>query len=1655
MRLRRSRMTAMEGTHLMREPRRAATADARVERRALGTSTRDAHVLRGLWRPASIAATLVMALAVLLLPASASATLYVDGFFGNPTSSTGNTGGLFNQPRGVAVNGATGDVYVVDQSNHRIQQFDASGDFVRAWGRDVVRTGMNNDVSTSAFEVCDTQHPTTPNDPADCKQGVSSGTTGGQMNTPQGIAVDDATDAVYVTDGGRLRVQEFTAEGEFVRAWGRDVVIAGQPNDVGTTAFEVCDTQHPTTPNDPSDCKAGTAAGIGGAFASTFDGYPAVVPAGAPNAGNVVVADPGNRRVQEFTATGEFVRAFGWDVVASGPGDTLENEFEVCVGADGDACQAGPSGDVPGAPAGRFATAYPKRVAVDAVGAVYTVEGSVSNRRVQKTVHTGDPPGLVPSTFAQGTLSEGPDNDGSPLEIAVDPVQGRVFVARWHGPGAWTCPDGSASANFDVRIWELTATGTVLDRHAECAGFTFSNASGRGLAFRRAAGSGDSDRLYLASQLSGHRVWVFDDDGIVPAIASIDPATAVTDTTAELSGTVDPNSVNNDFAPTTWRLQYSRNGIDWTTSSSGSLPAGTDPVAVAGQATGLLPSTSYRIRVVTRKPFGNPEVASPELTLLTDAVKPELTQVRPDSVAETSARLTGRVNPHSTPTSYRFEWGRDGFDNVLPVPDGPVGSGPTAVFVAEQLSGLQPGTTYQFRLVATSATEGATTSATKTFTTPAAPAGGMARAYELVSPADKLGGTGVGEWYRGVGSMGHSGVAAHRGERFAAQGRFGSVLLDDPAFSFANDWALAGRAGDHAGWRSHSPLSHPSGRIARASFMIMQAAASDLSAFFWGANSTPAFFPELEQERWGRFNAGFLSDWGAPPESPTRWELFGPDDLSLTAGEPTLDVQDARLWDVKLSGDASTAVGVPNIDTDFDPRLPVVAGLAGEGDPSEPDWEASPPDLGGLESGRLIYAADLSGALSDEFAIGERTLVNVCSGEAGADRTEIPAVDGGNLVAQDCPDPLADHSDRLVSDRGATLKTADGSSGSADGVVSEDGSRIFFMSPDPLATGVPDGTSQPCVGSGAATLCPPQLYVRQDNGDGTFTTRWISRAEDGLLGSQDASLTGSVRFEGASADGSRVLFRTNSPLTADDPNGAKDIDGGVVLPPEGGVTSGAASGNSWDLYLYDMPSDPGADIGDGELTRVSGGPDGHGDCNSPVPAFGGGGSGADNGEVGALRFASKDASRVYFTCAAPLPGVPAPSNGTITSPGGDHATTDETNLYLYDREQPEAERWRFVARLPRVTGADDIDVCASTGTVPRSPLGAAGQSPDIELEPAEGANCVRGTDDGGFVTFLTTGRLTADDPPAPATGDIYGYDAEADELVRISAAQAGVGGTYRCATNVSTPLCHGDAGIDQQGSVATGGTVNVALGVATDPLVAGDRIAFFQSRSRLVPEDTDDAYDVYQWRNGDLSLVTTGTSATDGALYRGNDVSGRNVYFATRDQLSWQDFDAVADIYTARVDGGIVEPVPPAPCDVLAHECRGDGPAPVAVAPATQAPSGGNASPGARQRLAVAAPRARARRRAARRGVLVLRLRTAAAGPVRAVARARIGRRARIVARAATRAEAAGRTVLRLRLSRPARRRLAAGRRLRVVVRVGAPGARTKAIAVVLRRAGR
>ena len=213
--------------------------------------------------------------------------------------SAGTLGGELNLPKGIAVD-PVGNVYVADTSNNRIQEYDSSGAFIRAFGLDVDSGGG------TGFEICTVA--------SNCKAGGASPVGGGTIFSPAAIAVD-SDGAIYVANGLR-RVDKFTTTGgvaAFDRAWGPDVDTGGG------TGFEVCTVA--------ASCKTGAVGtGLGGEIN---------LPVGvAVAAGDVYVFGGAGFRVDKFTTSGGWVSAWGKDVVSGGG-----TGFEVCTVASN--CKTG------------------------------------------------------------------------------------------------------------------------------------------------------------------------------------------------------------------------------------------------------------------------------------------------------------------------------------------------------------------------------------------------------------------------------------------------------------------------------------------------------------------------------------------------------------------------------------------------------------------------------------------------------------------------------------------------------------------------------------------------------------------------------------------------------------------------------------------------------------------------------------------------------------------------------------------------------------------------------------------------------------------------------------------------------------------------------------------------------------------------------------------------------------------------------------------------------------------------------------------------------------------------------------------------------------------------------------------------------------------
>lgn len=164
-----------------------------------------------------------------------------------------------------------------------------------------------------------------------------------------------------------------------------------------------------------------------------------------------------------------------------------------------------------------------------------------------------------------------------------------------------------------------------------------------------------------------------------------------------------------------------------------------------------------------------------------------------------------------------------------------------------------------------------------------------------------------------------------------------------------------------------------------------------------------------------------------------------------------------------------------------------------------------------------------------------------------------------------------------------------------DNEVSEDGSRTFFVSPDPLASTLTDPSG--CnTHPDRCTSEPPELYLREVHSDGSHTVELVSRSElagsDGqpaphgasqVLDAPNNSYFGQLTytFVFASPDGSQAFFTSTDRLTqaapADETVKEYDFDvstGTLTYLP--GVAGGllAASRNGSDFIFENMATTP-------------------------------------------------------------------------------------------------------------------------------------------------------------------------------------------------------------------------------------------------------------------------------------------------------------------------------------------------------------------------------------------------------------------------------------------------------------------------------------------------
>ncbi len=1371
----------------------------------------------------------------------------------------------------------------------------------------------------------------------------------------------------------------------------------------GSDAFETCTAASGDVCQN-SDTQAGTNPGQIG-FNSQKHGL-AVPPPSAPNAGNLYIADPGNRRVLPYAIPGNPAAS-----VTADPSFGSATEFTTVD--------------------------WPRDIAADSNGVVYATTSTINNANGNTEVLRYDTAIDVFETSISPAFDDNFFGRGLPAGLEIDHSTGYLLVGRAPNPALNDGLPGTGLLELDVSDNPVDVDDSdIVDIHGVGLGI-FNSSSVATLSPNGIGVNPASGRFYLsvstgpAATGAGQRIVFLDETGVdPPPTVTLLPPEDVGCSDARLQAEINPNGPTG-FA-TNYRFQVSKTGRDddWVDIAPDALVGatgdGNSPVPIDDDVSGLDANSQYRVRVrTTRNPSAGTAISA-ELSFVTDPCPPTAQTTTAQQVTDTSARLVGQVDPGGVPTTYWFDWGDSSYGKQAPVPAASAGSGGSAKPVDTRLTGLEPERVFHFRLCAQNQYSPAPVcGADRSFTTRAPVAASASRAYEMVTSPSKVlrrGGEpgGTGPFGSGYGHL--QGALPSRDGDSALWSIFAGVSDPDVgnAYAFERTFEVRRRQPDR--WIGDPVANIPPAVPFNAGDSVITGVSDDLNTHAWYHTGRFFSWPSGGQTTrvMGDTGGDRLAGWY--PWLDPDWYTG----LQTTADKVLIDGAGKRglRW-----------IDTGNFYRDLRPL-----------DDTVTPGQLSPPQTSGsavFMTGGPIWAP--------------LDLINECTG-SGAGSTELPARMGtgvaGDLIGTSSCAAGSPTSVRGASAGGGSKIFLAGGplAGTATTALSDDGRRVFFLSPE--ATTSSPSTCATTVGT--ATDCPPQLFVRQYDDDGNPTVRWISRAVDDLFDApqQIGELGNGVGFEGASHDGKVVYFRTNAPLTIDDPNGGNS------------QTTGVASPNSWDLYRYALPSDSNADPADGELTRVSAGPvvEGTGDVANGSPTVTGvavttgtfavgqrvGGAGipanativavgsgtltlstnatatangvaltaaADSntncsaivsgncsaGGGAAARFMSDEGDRVYFVTTTEIPGAQsAPPAGGATTPGGAQVNTTSRNLYLYDSNKTGASAYKFIARIPFSTNG--FDSCSSYHALEGGMARAVGVTLNINTLPAQGVNCVHGTSSGDAIAFETTGQLTTDDTDAAA--DIYLYDAEADELIRLSAPPVDAGTQYGCLTTASsaTPslaVCNGDFGVlGGTGNQPTTTSETVGLGGLRHQNIAEDdqghlKAVYFQSRLELTDDDVNgDRMDVYEWRDGSLRLLTSGLSNYH-AFYTGNGKNGDSVFFWTEERIDPREIDDEdGDLYVARVGDGFPAPVSPPPiCSVLAEGCQGDpGGSQIDAPAATDKPGGGNLEAGDRPKFALSGLTAAQRKQAAKSGVLPVRVSTDHAGKVSTRALAKIDR---------------------------------------------------------------
>ena len=420
-----------------------------------------------------------------------------------------------------------------------------------------------------------------------------------------GTAVDPVNRDVYVVNGlGEEKISTFNAAGQFVSSFS----IAGSGNLIGSIAAVqiASDTAgNVYLPNAPhNEVQVFSPAGV---VLKTITGSgPEALrePTGLAldAAGDIYVADNGNGRLEEFTASGTFVMAIGTGVDQTTKGD-------VCTAVSGDTCGPGSDGS--------------ESVALDGSGNIFVGENSGAGFHV--VVYS--PSGERLTDFGLGTIGTSSVGTAGTIDTLAVAPSGLVYVTDGGHNVVWiyaqqakpTIQRVSSSAVTQTHV-EVTATidpgyadtayrveygtSTSYDASTPAPKADIAAAAGPTAVAQELTGLMPNTTYHyrvVATNAVGQTVGsdeAFITPPLRPPVVSTGQATGVAQNMATLTGTIDTQG----FA-TVYEFDI---GVDTSYGTRIFGDAGSEPgeLAYAAPLQGLTPDTTYHYRIVATNTFG-------------------------------------------------------------------------------------------------------------------------------------------------------------------------------------------------------------------------------------------------------------------------------------------------------------------------------------------------------------------------------------------------------------------------------------------------------------------------------------------------------------------------------------------------------------------------------------------------------------------------------------------------------------------------------------------------------------------------------------------------------------------------------------------------------------------------------------------------------------------------------------------------------------------------------------------------------------------------------------------------------------------------------------------------------------------------------------------